>query len=157
MGDADKRAPRAGAQDLDGPQRTHGVRLYGFVSLPVIQDAMRRFDAAIERDATIEAVVLDALDIDGFEPGIPARFVQWLAQNAGQVRAAVLVTLSPVLVATVRASELLLPHTEISAAQTRSAALAIAVQGVASRQRVSTGIQRTRPTPPAISRRKIAG
>lgn len=157
MGATVRRAARVGAQDIEGPEHTHGVKLSGFVDSLVIRDAMRRFDLAIERDGTIEGLVLDALEIEGFEPGVPARFVLWLGRYTGQIRAGVLATLSPVLIATVRASELLLPQIAISAAPTRSSAYASLQQALGTRRRVSTGIQQTRPTPVEIARRKVSG
>jgi hypothetical protein len=149
MGDVDRAAARAGAHDVAGPPCTVTVRVQGFVDHPVIVTALRRFDAAIQRDPTVQAVVLDVLDIEGFEPGVPARLIQWLAQNAGQVRAAALVTMSPVLLATVRASELLLPNSTFTAAPTRAEAQSAARDALEGRTRTSTGVRRTRPpTPP---------
>ncbi len=163
MGDADRRMQREGARDFQGPARTHCVSLSGFVSAAVMMDAIRRFDEAIRRDATIEAIVLDALDIDGFEPGTPARMVRWLLQDGTQIRAGILVSVSPVLLATLRATALLLPRMDVSAAPTRESACAWVVQTLGARHRVTTGIRPARHTPAeAISlvvsaRRKASG
>ena len=156
MGDADRIIVRAGAQDLGGPAGIHTIRLYGFLSFPVFQDLIRRLDYALSTDATVQAVVIDGLEIDGFEPGIPARLVQWLGNNSAQVRVAVLATLSPVLTATVRAAELLLRETALGVAPTRGEAQYVAQHLLSTRVRATTGT-RPRSTTGERPTRKASG
>lgn len=146
-------AERAGAQDVGGPSRVHTIRIQGFLSYAVMTDVIRRLDAAVANDETVQAVVVDALEIDGFEPGIPARLVQWLGNNTAQVRVAVLSTLSPVLTATARAAELLLPETALAVAPTRAEAQHAAQHLLNTRPRVSTGTRQRAATGETTTRK----
>ena len=153
MGDMDRLAVSAGAQDVGGPPGVHTIRVHGFLSFPVVQDVIRRLDRAVASDATMQAIVIDTLEIDGFEPGIPARLVQWLGNNTEQVRVAVLATLSPVLTATVRAAELLLRNTSLAVAPTRAEAQYAAQHLLNTRPRVSTGTRQRSTTGETLTRK----
>ncbi len=152
---------RSGTADVQGPAQVHTVAVRGFVTFNVASDLLRRFDAAIALDPSIRAVVIDMETIEGFEPGIPARIIQWLGANASQITAAVLVTLSPVLTATVRAAALILPNTNVGSATTRMEGQSTAVHLIAqSRPRAQTGTRRSATTlrvPSSGAVRKISG
>jgi len=106
-------------QDVPGPSRTHTVALWGWLTHRGIDEMLRRFELALENDGGIEAVVIDALALDGFDPGAPARVIHWIGAHAGRVRAIVVVTHSLVLLSTARAAALMLPTTIVEVASER--------------------------------------
>ena len=153
MGDTERLVARAGVQDLTGPRTVHTVRAFGYLAQSGAADIVRRFDAALANDPSIQAIVLDVLDLDGFEPGVPARLIQWFGRNVAMVRVGVLATLSPVLTATVRAAGILQPNSRFGVAGTRAEAQQFALQLIESRVR-EAGI-RTRT--PVSNARKVSG
>jgi hypothetical protein len=87
------------------------------------------------------------LALDGFEPGVPAKIIHWLGARASGVDLGVLVTASPVLVATVHAAQLLLSPGVFVPASTRSEAYAAAAAVAGRRARVSSELTRAGVVP----------
>lgn len=143
MGD---RVASGTAEIVSSPGGACVIAPTGYVTFETLQRAMTLLDISIARDPSTRGVVLDALGIAGFEPGVPARAIQWVAARRKLVSAAVLVSTSPVLLATVRAAALMVRDVEIYAVPSRSEAVSGVLALVTpARARQSTGVRRRTP------------
>lgn len=134
------------AEIVSAPGGVCVIALGGYVTFDTLLRAMTLLDSNIARDPSTQGVVLDVLGIAGFEPGVPARAIQWVAARRKLVSAAVLVSTSPVLLATVRAAALMVREVEIYAVASRSEAISGVLSLVAPRRaRQHTGVRRKTP------------
>jgi hypothetical protein len=134
---------RSGAIELvESPPGVQIVAVQGYLSFAAVATMLRQFEQATVGGEVVRVVVFDLLGIEGFQPGVPAKIIQWLGGQADRIRAGVLVTASPVLLATARAAELLLPTTMLATASSRREAIDMAHRLVAGRERASTAVRR---------------
>ena len=116
------------------------IAVRGFISLASVRDSLRLADVAMGATRPAAVVLLDVSDIDSFEPGVPAKVIQWLGTRAELVPAVVVVSARPVVRGVVRAAAVMLSNIECDCVATRSEGLARAERLAARRDAVTTGV-----------------
>jgi hypothetical protein len=142
MGGAPKRSIDSVAQVASAPPGVVAFSLAGYATFATIEAALARASAAIADAAEPRGVVLDLSGVDGFQPGVPAKIVQWTHANRERVCALALVTTSTVWAATLRAAVFMVPDTRFVSVPTLPAAYAALAGMFRSRALAETGVRR---------------
>jgi hypothetical protein len=140
MGDLSRVGSAGRSSTFSTPAGVHGVVVTGFLSIAITLDALAELERAVGSASEPQAVVLDVVAIEGFEPGVPAKIIQWLGARAGVVPFGVVATTSPVLAATVRAVSVVLNGSQLVAVASRGEAVRRASHAM--RGRTNTGVHR---------------
>lgn len=141
MGDPKGKMPRGSVDGISIAKGVYALSVRGFVSFDVMAEVLARVMRALEDDTSLRAIVYDVSGIDGFEPGVPAKLIQWLGANSERLEAVVIVSTRPAIIALSRAAEVMVPSVRCVSAPTRAEAIAIATRLVGSRSRTQTGIR----------------
>lgn len=142
MGESYELVERGTFEVINAPGGVFAAAVRGFVSFTVLGDVLAAASRALASSPEVRSVLLDVESIAGFEPGVPARLIQWLGAHTEQVTGLVVVSSRPVLQAVVRAAEVMLPGVICVSATMRSEGLAVAGTLAQRRRRSYTGSRR---------------